>query len=262
VSSLAGLYVGLMLLLSSKFVLVGRVLEVVSGLGCGFIASIFDAYVIRINMFIVALGGVIWFVPGLSITLAVAELSTRNLISGTTRLVGAFTCVLQLAFGIEAGTKIGQVLLGAQGGPPTEPLAFYWDFVATIFAAFSFAVLLRVPPKQIWAVFIACLLGMVGGEYATQAMGNSIGSFFGAFLICVFGNFYARVEQKSTSTVPIISGILLLVPGSLGVKAITAFGNDDVQTGLGNLGTMFLTAMSLAMGLLTANLLVRPYKAL
>lgn len=52
------------------------------------------------------------------------------------------------------------------------------------------------------------------------------------------------------------------MPGSLGVKAVAAIGSSDMETGLLNLAHMFQTAMSLTMGLLTANLLVRPYKAL
>ncbi len=120
--------------------------------------------------------------------MAVAELSTRNLISGTTRLMSAFACVLQLTFGIEAGIKVwlaatrrpqgnlslgilrtntyqffsrcfsiflhiffktGGVMFSPKSGPATSPLPTYWNFVATVVASFSFAVLLRVPPKQV-----------------------------------------------------------------------------------------------------------------
>jgi len=252
----------LILFIAEKVPAVGRVIEAISGLGCGFIAALFNPYVVHANMFIIALGGVIWFVPGLSITLAVSELATRNLISGTTRLMSALSCVLQLTFGIEAGVKLGEVLLNTQPGLKSDPLANYWNYIATFICAVAFAILLRVPPKQMWSVFVASYLGTIGGQYGTIWLGKSIGAFLGAFLICVFGNFYARAVQKSVSAVPVIAGILLLVPGSLGVKALNALAHGDAQTGLGNIGTMFTTAMSLTMGLLTANLLVRPYKAL
>lgn len=78
-------------------------------------------------MSMVALGGVIWFVshnkhsfvshfqynsnvsmqvPGLSFTLAISELGTKNLVAGTSRLMSSFSCILQLSFGIEAGVKV------------------------------------------------------------------------------------------------------------------------------------------------------------
>ncbi len=42
---------------------------------------------------------------GLSITISVTELATRNVISGTTRIFGAILSALQLGFGIAIGTS-------------------------------------------------------------------------------------------------------------------------------------------------------------
>jgi len=46
------------------------------------------------------------------------------------------------------------------------------------------------------------------------------------------------------------------------MKALNAIEESAAETGLENVGVMFQTSMALVMGLLTANLLIRPYKAL
>eukprot|EP00026_Physarum_polycephalum_P010021 Phypoly_transcript_10165.p1 GENE.Phypoly_transcript_10165~~Phypoly_transcript_10165.p1 ORF type:complete len:380 (+),score=30.59 Phypoly_transcript_10165:139-1278(+) len=260
-SILVGVYLALILLLAEKVPAVGRIIEVISGFGCGLIAQIYSAYVVYVNVYIVTLAGVIWLVPGLSITFAVAELSTKNLLSGTTRLMGAFVCILQLTLGIIGGVKLGQVLFNPVG-VFAPPLSLYWNYLSTFLLSISILILLRVPPKQLWAVCIACYLATIGGHYSTEWLGNIFGAFFGALVLCVFGNLYARVVQQCVSLVPIIAGILILVPGSLSINAFNDLVGSDVNQGLGNLGVVFQTCIALTMGLLTGNLLVRPFKAL
>ena len=55
---------------------------------------------------------VIWSLPGLSLTVAVLELSTKkNLVSGTSRFFGAIIVSMQIGFGINIGTRLGDWML-------------------------------------------------------------------------------------------------------------------------------------------------------
>ena len=57
-------------------------------------------------------------------------------------------------------------------------------------------------------------------------------------------------------------GILILVPGSLGYRSLTAFVNQDALEGLELAFATFLVAMSLVGGLLAANALIPPRRIL
>ena len=61
---------------------------------------------------ITVLGGVIVLVPGLTLTVAMNELATRHLMSGTGRLMGAATTFLVIGLGVALGGKLAAWLPG------------------------------------------------------------------------------------------------------------------------------------------------------
>ena len=75
-----------------------------------------------INVPFVILSAVIIFVPGLAFTTALSEISSRNLISGTSRLVDAAMILFKLSFGAALGLSIANLLGAGQfraaGLPP------------------------------------------------------------------------------------------------------------------------------------------------
>src|SRR5687767_9205930 len=58
------------------------------------------------------LAGLIFVIPGFSLTIAMAELAARHLVSGTARLAGAFTVFLAITFGVAVGRHIAAALAG------------------------------------------------------------------------------------------------------------------------------------------------------
>jgi uncharacterized membrane protein YjjP (DUF1212 family) len=60
--------------------------------------------------------------------------------------------------------------------------------------------------------------------------------------------------------VPLVPGVLLLVPGSIGYRSLTMLLSQDVETGLSAGIAAALTAFALAGGLIVANVLVPPTK--
>eukprot|EP01133_Synstelium_polycarpum_P004086 gene4086-4764_t len=220
--SLIGLYVGLLYALACKWPAVGRVLEALSAFGGAFIASMFNSFV----------------------SPCMAEISTRNLVSGNARLMGAFACLLQLTFGIAMGTKFSTEFLPIRKEVPPESFPPWTMFLAIPLAAVAFAVQMKVHPRQIWIIIVTSVLGVVGGNWGNKIFGQDVGSFFGACLICVAGNLYARFTN-GTSVVPIMSGIILLVPGSMGVKGLVSMSAGNVDSGIALFGGMFMIATSL-----------------
>ena len=59
---------------------------------------------------------------------------------------------------------------------------------------------------------------------------------------------------------PLVPGVLLLVPGSIGYRSLTMLLNQNVEPGLSAGMTAVLTAFALAGGLIVANVLVPPTK--
>ncbi|EFA83350.1 hypothetical protein PPL_04143 [Heterostelium album PN500] len=259
--SLVGLYVGLLYAAGCKWPPIGKVLEALSAFGGAIIAALINSFISPVPRFMVTLGGIIALAPGLSLTISVAEISTRNLVSGNARLMGAFSCLLQLSFGIAMGTKFSDNILPVRKEVAPDSFPAWTMFLAVPLAAVSFAIQMKASPRQMWIIMLTSILGIIGGNWGNEVFGTDVGSFFGACLICVAGNLYARFTN-GTSVVPIMSGIILLVPGSMGVKGLFSVSSGNVDGGIALFGGMFMIATSLTIGLLVANLLVKPHKAL
>ena len=83
----------------------------------------------------------------------------------------------------------------------------------------------------------------------------------GAFVVGLLGNAYARLLNRP-AVVAAVPGILLLVPGAIGFRSITAFTTHDAVEGIELAFQMLLVAMALVAGLLLANVALPPRKAL
>ena len=89
----------------------------------------------------------------------------------------------------------------------------------------------------------------------------AIAAFAGALAVGVFANAYARLANRP-ATVPLLPGLLVLVPGSIGYRALSAFTEQNAVTGLEAAFQMLLVAAALVGGMLTANAVLPPRRVL
>ena len=78
-----------------------------------------------------------------------------------------------------------------------------------------------------------------------------------ALLIGVVSNFYARLTGD-VAIAPILAGIILLVPGSYGVRSSLGFLTKQTEVGLGVAFDMFIIAICITVGIFIATLIVWP----
>src|SRR5690606_4272916 len=86
VGAIAGLLLGLLSLVVARQLNSAHVYEIVAALVAAGVAYLAPHAGIPSSVAIATLAGVITLVPGLTLTLAMAELATRNLLAGTSRL--------------------------------------------------------------------------------------------------------------------------------------------------------------------------------
>lgn len=204
-----------------------------------------------LSVLIATLGGLIVLLPGLTLTVAMSELATRNLASGTARISGAFMTFLAIAFGVALGNRIGGALFGAVPGTASAALPEWSAYVAVVAAGLAFVVVLRAEPRDaIWIVAIGAL-GMIGGRAGAATLGVELGTFAGALAVGLASSAYERLTQRPAAVVS-VPGILLLVPGSLGFRGFTSLIDRQAVAGIETIFSMILTAVALVVGLLIA----------
>ena len=262
-SLLAGLLVGLLGLFAGHSQQFSRVFEAVAALITTLSAQLAGLLWPGVAPMVVLVAGLIVLLPGLTLTVALTELATNNLVAGTARLLGAAIVFIKLGFGVALGVGvIGSLGYGVDfGAPPAQPLPLWAQPAALALVGSAATVLFRARWADLPWVMLGCAVATVGAKAGGALMGPQLGAFFGALAIGVTSNGLARWRQQPT-TLTLIPGVLLLVPGSLGFRSVTALLQQDVSSGIGGAFSMFMVAISLVAGLLMANLLVHPRRAL
>jgi uncharacterized membrane protein YjjB (DUF3815 family) len=201
------------------------------------------------------LAGLIVLVPGLTFTTAMTELSTGNLVSGTARLMGAGMTFLKLGFGVALGTRIGAAIF--RPGLELATSAPEWTaWPALVVAAVALTIILQGRLRLLGWVVAASLLGYATALYSSQALGPELGAFLAAFVVTIACNAYGHL-RKRTPVVIQVPAILLLVPGSVGYRALSDLMERDVLSGMQTAFSMIFTAAAMVVGTLLAGLLLR-----
>jgi uncharacterized membrane protein YjjP (DUF1212 family) len=252
-----GLVIGLLALVLLTRPATARVFEALAAAVAGFIA-VGAAFVFPpLAPSVATLAGLIILVPGFGLTVAFTEIATRNLVSGTARLAGVGLSFLAIAFGVALGTRAGARAFGIAAAASVAPLPEWTVFAALLIAPWAFAVLFRAERRDIPWVLLGTGVAFAGGRAGIALLGPELGAFLGATAVSAFGNAYNRIVHRPAA-IPIVPGLLLLVPGSLGFQSLSSLLGHDTLLGIEAAFRMILVSVSLATGLLFANVILPP----
>ena len=256
-----GLLVGLLALAFKRLTISSHIFELTGA----FLASALVTELARrgahLSVPTTTLAGLISLLPGLTITVAMTELASRHLSSGSARLSAAFIVFTSMAFGVALGSAVVSALHHGTPVPvyAAGHLAGWTRIVALLLAPLGFALLLRARPRDIPLVFCASLVGYGAFQFGAAHLGQTLGASIGALTVGVVSNAFERFGFGPAS-VPLVPGVLLLVPGSIGYRSLTLLLNQSFETGLSAGVSAVLIAFALAGGLIVANVLVPPTK--
>ncbi|MCK7594019.1 threonine/serine ThrE exporter family protein [Pseudomarimonas salicorniae] len=226
-----------------------------------FIAFAISEFITPLALDSVVIAAIIVLLPGLTLTNAVSELSTQQLVAGTTRFAGAVAILLKLTFGAVAAMQIGRALGWVMLTSASQPMGDLALWVALAVAACAFAVLFRAELRDYPLVIAAAIGSFLATRMAGAAFGSEAGIFFAGLLISAAANLYARLANRPGAVIR-VPGIILLVPGSTGFRSVSFVFERDVFNGLEAAVTVITVLISLVAGLMFGNLLVPPRRNL
>jgi uncharacterized membrane protein YjjP (DUF1212 family) len=233
------------------------------------LAAAFAHFVSPLSIQTVVIAALIVLMPGLSLTTAVNELASRQLVTGTARFAGAMIVLFKLIFGSVAGAQIVNALGWTPRTIQGTTLPAFVEVVAALVAAFSFAILFRAKRRDVPIVMGSAVLGYVltrvaSGWFAPSDIAGVTfagGVFFSSLVMAALANVYGRVAARPATLVRLPS-IMLLVPGSVGFRGLASLMERDYTLGL-ETGVAVLSALvALMAGLLFGSVLVPPRRYL
>lgn len=255
-SCVLGALVYLLVFWAERSTRVAEMLEPLAAMMCALLGCAAAVFLPSINIPVTVLSGIIIFIPGLALTIGLAELAARDLLSGTARIMDATMLLFKLYFGAVLGLTIGRALFGQPVYIESEPVSQLAHFAAVPILSMCLVIVFRARLKDAPWGLIAGVIAYAVAEVAMIHFSRDIGIFFGALAVGIYANLYAK-WMNSPASIAMLQGIVILVPGSKAYIGLNAAVSGEVLLNQQSLGSqIFLIFMSLVAGLIFANVIV------
>ena len=230
--------------------------EAIAGLLAGGVAITVSALVGPLNLNTVIIASLIVLLPGMALTNAMNELTSRHLVSGTARFAGAITTILKLTIGTAIALGIAEFAGFQPDVRALRPQPEWVVWGALLLGAYAFAVLFRAHRRDYPLVMASAIAGYLISRFGGEWFGAQAGLFLSALITTAAGNVYARWRNRPGALVR-LPGLIMLVPGSIALRGvITLVQAQDIGAGQDAAMLALNTLMALLAGLLFGNLLV------
>ncbi|GBG77512.1 hypothetical protein CBR_g23956 [Chara braunii] len=293
-SFFTGLVCGILCYLASAFAVpYTNLQDFVSAMAVSCIAKVFQLRLapgICLDMVVVTLSGIIVLVPGQGITLAVMELASKNIMSGTMRLFHAILEVIFLGFGaiigIQMATWIAELLFApslhssgsrltsisssaSPAGPPQSslrttclyprvPLSLHWTLAILPIQSITLSICLKAKPSQWIPMMLVTLIAYGITSVQSPHLGMEACVTISALAVTLSSNFYSRITHR-LGIAPLLAGLFLLFPGSVGVRGTLSFLLDnDVLSAANFAFRMMLIAVAITVGVFIGSMILFP----
>src|SRR5690606_39258035 len=145
---------------------------------------------------VLVLASLIVLFPGLALTIAMVELATGNLASGTARLGGAVTRLLLLAFGVALGRTLAHTMFALPTHVDLEDASAIARVVALVIFELGLVVLFQTRRRELGWILLGAIVGASVGYMGTQAWGPELGSVLGAGALTLLANAFSRLQDR------------------------------------------------------------------
>ncbi|TVQ36808.1 MAG: threonine/serine exporter family protein [Wenzhouxiangella sp.] len=207
------------------------------------------------------IASMIALVPGMDLTTACRELATGHVVSGASRMAFALMIFALLTFGLVMGGMAGQLVVGPVDliSPSARP--DWLPPLAILVAAFGLMLLFQAHRRDwIWMLG-ACLLAWAGASLGAWLGAPVMGAFIGALIVGLAGNLFVKFTGRPGSIIH-LPGLILLVPGSIGLRSLATLLGDDILSGIETAMLAGMIAVALTTGMILASVLLPPRNAL
>jgi uncharacterized membrane protein YjjB (DUF3815 family) len=225
---------------------------------CTFIATLLDKFVYNENLCLYGqlFGGIVWQLPGITITIAVLELYSNMIVYGSSRLMYGISLATQLGLGLSGGYRLVYTerdLPDSFENGCKHEVNDAFGFILLPLAAVGLGVLINATHRQLPGMVLCCGTGQLLSFLINrlEAANDSFVPLVASFGVTTVARIYAYY-LKERPLVYILCGLLVLVPGGMGVKGSSSMFSGDVKSGLEFTFQMVLIGVVLAIGVFLA----------
>jgi uncharacterized membrane protein YjjB (DUF3815 family) len=203
-------------------------------------------------------GAIVWLLPGITITIALLELFSKMIVYGSSRLIYGILLATQLGFGLSGGYKLiypEHSLPDSFANGCPNPLPAVSGILLLPIAVSAMGIIINADvsqlPGMIFCGGVGHLVSYAFHYYQIASDDNDAIPVVAAFIVTVAARLYGHYTHKRP-LVYIIGGLLILVPGGIGVRGMSDVWSGNMQSGLDFTFRMVLIGVCLATGVFLA----------
>ncbi len=254
-AALVGLLVGAIVLSTSRTARTEPMVAPIAAVAASFCAALLVRLGVDASADVITFAALVTLLPGMTLTIGMRELSTEHLQSGVANTASALVQLFGLAFGVAVGHSIATNWFGDTGEVAPAPAWLGVRLGAALLAALAFTVTLRARSRDALLMGAATCLAVGGNEVGARVFGDEAAVFVAAVVVGVTGGLVGMKLRQSV-LVFVVPGVLMLVPGSAGFSSVLQLLSDQTVSGITAAFDTFVTAMSIAYGLMVATVLL------
>jgi uncharacterized membrane protein YjjP (DUF1212 family) len=233
-SLLLGTFIYFLVYLASKSTYLENVFESLSALIVTIICCLLTLVFPTLNLGLTILSSIIIFIPGLAITTALEEITSKSLVSGGAKLFDSIILLFKQFFGVLLGLALMTSLVDIDLTYHVSSMPKWTIFIAVPVLSITLLPIFQVRKKDM-------LFGVLTGVIAFfmtvlfSGYGVLVSTFIGTLIVVGMSRLFGLIS-KTPKTVYLIQGIVMLVPGSKSFMGLSnSFFNPSTTTGSGNL---------------------------
>jgi len=217
---LVGLAVGFCAYFAQGSAYLNSVLESLVAFVATLLTGVAFCFFPQINVTLNVIAAIIVFVPGLAITTAIEEITSKSLVSGTAKLFDAMLSLFKQFFGVMLGLALLFSFIEMPSYTPDVSLPLWSSWLAIPLFLLSLMPVFNVRARDVWGCVV---IGFI--SFALMASFESAGLMMSTFLGAVAVVIVAKLLHQWTKAPKIVYstlGIIMLVPGSKAFIGLTS----------------------------------------
>ncbi|WP_341222095.1 threonine/serine exporter family protein [Polaribacter atrinae] len=251
-SLLLGSITYLLVYLATKSKYVENVFESLSALVITVICCLLSLVFPDFNLGLTILASIIIFIPGLAITTALEEITSKSLVSGSAKLFDAMIVLFKQFFGVILGLGLMTSLIDIDLTHYVSDMPKWTLFCAIPIFSITVLPIFQVRKKDVFFGVLTGVLAFFITVFLSSVLGILVSTFVGTLAVVGISRLFGRIS-KTPKSVYLTQGIIMLVPGSKSFMGLSnSFFNPSITASANIFEEVAFILMAIIGGLLFA----------
>jgi len=251
-SLLLGALTYLFVYLATKSKYVENVFESLCSLVVTIISCLLTFIFPDFNLGLTILSSIIIFIPGLAITTALEEITSKSLVAGGAKLFDAIVVLFKQFFGVILGLGLMSSLIDIDLTHYVSEIPKWTLFFAVPIFSITVLPIFQVRKKDMIFGVLTGVFAFFITVFLSSTLGILVSTFIGTLAVVGISRLFGRIS-KTPKSVYLTQGIIMLVPGSKSFMGLSnSFFNPSITASANLFEEVAFILMAIIGGLLFA----------